>query len=98
MVHPNCYRRELYDQDDEDESPWYCARCTHLLKDSQTLHECFLCNDKQGAVIDLKTKEWVHIACVNWINEIWFEEQDVSLAKFGGELDFDKFQLICYLC
>ena len=24
VVHPGCYRRELYEQDPDDESPWYC--------------------------------------------------------------------------
>jgi hypothetical protein len=42
--------------------------------------------------------EWVHIACVNWINEIWFEEKDVNLLQYGGVLDAEKFLLTCYIC
>lgn len=31
VVHPSCYRRDLYMDDLDDESPWYCARCNYLL-------------------------------------------------------------------
>lgn len=46
-------------------------------------------------MVDLKTKEWVHITCVNWINDIWFETDDTKLDMFGGKLDFDKFNIKC---
>ena len=31
VVHPSCYRRDLFDAEIDDESPWYCARCHYLL-------------------------------------------------------------------
>ena len=37
-----------------------------------------MCPDKQGAMIELQTKEWIHQVCVNWHNEIWFEEDDIE--------------------
>ena len=27
VVHPSCYRKDLYSQDPEDESSWFCQRC-----------------------------------------------------------------------
>ena len=27
VVHPSCYRRDLYKQDPNDDDPWYCERC-----------------------------------------------------------------------
>ena len=63
VVHPSCYRRDLYEQDLDDESPWYCSRCLYLLhNDSKQAPTCMLCPDIQGAIIDLQTKEWVHIS------------------------------------
>lgn len=35
VVHPGCYRRDLFDEDIDDESPWYCARCKYLIYDTQ---------------------------------------------------------------
>ena len=35
VVHPSCYRRDLYEQDVDDESPWYCARCKYLINVTQ---------------------------------------------------------------
>ena len=31
VVHPSCYRRDLFDQDTDDDSPWYCSRCAYLI-------------------------------------------------------------------
>jgi hypothetical protein len=58
VVHPSCYRRDLYEQDLEDEDPWHCARCNYILSVSQLqknikLPACMLCNDLSGAMIDL---------------------------------------------
>lgn len=58
VVHPSCYRRDLYAADPEDASPWFCARCKFLMQemsnysvtyaneDAQTLlPNCSLCVD-----------------------------------------------------
>ena len=86
VVHPGCYRRDLYENDDmDDDSPWFCSRCRFILDHETgaklyedtlavgTIPNCFLCPDLRGSLIDLLTKEWVHHTCVNWHNEIWFE-------------------------
>lgn len=33
VVHPSCYRRDLYRQDPYDDTPWYCERCRYLLNE-----------------------------------------------------------------
>lgn len=86
VVHPNCYRKDLYKQDPDDESAWFCQRCELLIKqyeNGQPMKEelvpnCMLCPDTHGSVIQIKTKEWVHHTCVNWHNEIWFDDNDVE--------------------
>ena len=49
-------------------------------------------------MVDLTTKEWVHIVCINWTNEIWFETDDIEMKMFGGKLNMEKFDLLCYIC
>ncbi len=85
VVHPACYRRDLYEEDEgAEDAPWFCARCKVIMssergakldKDEQAIAipNCFLCPDLRGAMVDLDSKEWVHHTCVNWHNEIWFE-------------------------
>ena len=31
VVHPGCYRRDLFSQDVDDENPWYCSRCLYVI-------------------------------------------------------------------
>lgn len=82
VVHPACYRRDLYENDEmPDDEPWFCAKCkfvTQIDKAGENLvvPNCLLCPDIKGAMVDLVTKEWVHHTCVNWHNEIWFEQND----------------------
>lgn len=55
VVHPACYRRDLYeevlDNTDKEDEPWFCARCKYIVKenppahDSSKLPNCFLCPD-----------------------------------------------------
>eukprot|EP00347_Sterkiella_histriomuscorum_P019087 403342999 len=105
VVHPACYRRDLYDEvmqnsDCEDE-PWFCARCKHLINEqppANKLPNCFLCTDLLGSMIDLDSKEWVHQSCVNWHDDIWFNEKDTKYRKFEGKLDYERFSLTCYIC
>ena len=35
VVHPSCYRRDLFDEDSDDETPWYCSRCKYLIHATQ---------------------------------------------------------------
>mmetsp|Transcript_11232 Transcript_11232/g.15137 ORF Transcript_11232/g.15137 Transcript_11232/m.15137 type:complete len:109 (+) Transcript_11232:1028-1354(+) len=57
-----------------------------------------MCNDLSGAMIDLKTREWVHHTCINWHNEVWFETTDKDLHNFSGTLDYSRFGLECSIC
>lgn len=121
VVHPSCYRRDLFDAEIDDDSPWYCARCLYLLNETAerslanrgnlsfgaefgklssklALPNCFMCNDLAGAMVDLKTNEWVHHTCINWHNEVWFETDDKALTSFSGTLDFSRFGMECSLC
>ena len=63
-----------------------------------TLPNCFMCNDPAGAMIDLKSREWVHHTCINWHNEVWFGTDDKALTQFSGNLDYSRFELSCCLC
>lgn len=86
VVHPGCYRRDLYENEDmDDDEPWFCSRCQYVIRNESenqnkrvNLPNCFLCPDLKGAMIDLESKEWVHHTCVNWHNEIWFEQEDAK--------------------
>lgn len=62
VVHPACYRRDLYENDElPDDEPWFCARCRTIIAAEQlntteqavVLPNCFLCPDLKGAMIDL---------------------------------------------
>lgn len=81
VVHQTCYKRELYENDLDDDQPWFCARCQYIRDNEPSklnIPNCFLCPDLKGALVDLETKEWVHLVCVNWHNDIWFETQDTQ--------------------
>lgn len=33
VVHPGCYRRDLYENDDmPDDEPWFCDRCKYIIE------------------------------------------------------------------
>lgn len=61
VVHPSCYRRELYEQDPSDDSPWYCQRCIYLIDKYEEdpgkvvpynrLPNCMLCPSRCGSII-----------------------------------------------
>ena len=57
-----------------------------------------MCNDLSGAMVDLKSREWVHHTCINWHNEVWFEITDKALTAFSGTLDYARFGKECCIC
>jgi len=62
---------------------------------SATAVKCFLCEDLTGIIIRVYNKEqpttthdnqrWVHVTCVNWIPQIYFEELPQNFSKQGSE-------------
>ena len=77
-VHQTCYAHDIHNS--LPEGDWYCNRCKFLLS-NQSNHAamavCYFCNDLKGAMMfDQKLGlGWVHYTCVNWIPEIWFEDE-----------------------
>jgi|LauGreDrversion4_2_1035121.scaffolds.fasta_scaffold1649095_1 hypothetical protein len=65
VVHPGCYRRDLYENEDmPDDSPWFCDRCKYIIDNDKgakleqdklavQIPPCFLCPDLRGAIINL---------------------------------------------
>ncbi len=75
--------------------------------------KCFLCNDLSGIIIKVRTKlgGWVHPTCVNWIKDIYFEEEkdtdNNQLSDWtsgctgrivGGPLPHVYFKTTCVFC
>lgn len=78
-THQSCYKGEIERQLPAADQPWYCARCTVLVNDkSKKANEiqCFFCPDLKGIMkpIEGSVAKWAHIICVNWIPEIWFND------------------------
>lgn len=80
VVHLSCYNRDLLDEYEKDkDEPWFCSRCKHLIEDKtpvDLIPHCHLCPEIKGAIIDVQDGIWVHIQCVNWHNDIWFDPED----------------------
>ena len=79
-VHQNCYG--LGCTSDEN---WFCQRCTELKTNPEmkcTEIRCFLCPEVQGILKKVSENEksdlWAHIICVNWMPEIWWEDEKVK--------------------
>jgi len=58
--------------------------------------KCFLCPDIDGMMKKVAPGMWAHIACVNWIPEIWFT--DDSRSKVAGELPKKRLDINCGRC
>ncbi|CDW80747.1 UNKNOWN [Stylonychia lemnae] len=125
-VHQTCYKREL--QNEIPHQAWFCPRCLYLMNNNQTSDhiKCFLCEKIMGVLIQVygeakfiqgklvAATEWVHITCVNWIKEIYFEESSEMHDSQGnvtqtdyysgtsgriiGHIPQQNYQIKCHLC
>ena len=60
-----------------------------------TTYGCVLCSDLKGIIVNTNIGR-VHITCVNWIPDIWFD--DVMKTVIGGKLNATRAQLNCAYC
>ena len=68
--------------------------------------KCKLCPNFKGAIVQVDSGNWYHLACVNNFKEIWFEEitdgdrEFVNTNKIvnENELDDEYFKLTCSVC
>ena len=99
-VHQQCYRRDILK--DVPRSDWFCQRCLHLINGNRDPADvkCCFCGNGVGVLIQVKgdtqmvkgacitPAEWVHITCVNWIKDIYFEEVPID-ATLDSEASSD---------
>ena len=100
-VHQSWYSRDLAENIPEDE--WFCERWTFLRTNNKLKEDevddirWTLCYDCKGIIVHADPLEWVHLTWVNWINEIYFDE-DSNFTKIIGEVAKDRFKIKCKLC
>ena len=57
---------------------------------------CILCFDLKGVIVRTNIG-WVHLTCVNWIPEIWFNlESGNTIVE--GKLEQNRSKLPCSYC
>ena len=88
-VHRSCYSRDL--KTGKPPNFWFCMRCKHLIEKNLAakIVKCVFCNDLTGVIVPLyslalREMKWVHLTCVNWIQEIWFECDKEQQAWSNG--------------
>jgi len=94
-VHQNCYQKELLKG--VPEGDWFCERCSHLIRNRKKA-SCQLCSWTKGIIVQTLNMGWVHLACVNWIQEIWFNDDDLQFQIVGGQLGHLRERLLCKFC
>ncbi|KEJ82550.1 Protein Jade-3 [Oxytricha trifallax] len=121
-VHQQCYMRDLYPNIPHQD--WFCMRCISLIHLNQQSEDisCYLCNKFSGVLIQIEGvtqviqgkqqiyRDWVHITCVNWIKEIYFEEVKTNnqvdcvgnysgiSGKINGHIPAQNYHMKCSLC
>ena len=56
---------------------------------------CIFCKDVHGVITE-NNFGWAHITCVNWMPEIWYDDQDNK--KICGKMNKDREGLFCHIC
>ena len=101
-VHQSCYGHGLLAKFPEGD--WFCERCTQLKQEESKNqgycnpkeYGCILCSDFKGIIVRTNIG-WVHITCVNWMPEIWFNENsDKTIVE--GNLTAERQKLTCSYC
>ena len=56
------------------------------------------CNNIKGIMRKLAgvDNKWVHMVCVKWIPEIWFENKDKTVLS--GKVTLNRYSKGCYIC
>lgn len=57
--------------------------------------KCVLCEKVKGVIVNVEKFGYVHISCVNWDTDIYFEEISTII---DGELTKARKNLICMYC
>ncbi|CDW72695.1 phd zinc finger-containing protein [Stylonychia lemnae] len=98
-THQSCYGRELDKGYLDLKQPFLCERCHEITEKNlpYTHIQCMYCSDFRGIMRKLKNKSWVHFSCVNWIPEI-YPEDDVEIIKIVGKLRESRKNRKCYIC
>ena len=100
-VHQSCYGRDLAQS--VPYGDWFWERWTYLKSNNMITQNDIdkvkwnLCFDWKGIIVYTEPFEWVHPICVNWINEIYFDE-DSNLTKIVGVVEKERFNIRWRLC
>ena len=81
-VHQSCYGGEILN--DLPKNEWYCQRCRFIINEHKDPNfiRCYFCPEMKGIIkvvlpsqsLNINSKIWAHISCVNWIKEIYFSD------------------------
>eukprot|EP00347_Sterkiella_histriomuscorum_P022928 403336621 len=98
-AHQQCYGRELHPHQINKYDEFICERCYHLQTRNLnfTNIKCKFCTDYRGIMRKLKNNEWVHFTCLNWIPEI-YPQDEIELIKIIGTLKPKRLNQKCYIC
>jgi len=106
--HQSCFGSELLDivGDVTELGDWFCHRCSYLLEHDLPFTEvrCEFCPEMKGPIKRIKQrydKHWGHIACVNWIPEIYYEgveKENVFITQYWKDRSCGRKDLLCCFC
>ena len=75
------------------QNDWFCQRCDFLAYNNldASAVQCIYCRDLTGIMIPLSPQysrdnhscSWVHITCVNWNKDIYFEEVSIEMKDYS---------------
>lgn len=97
-THQTCYGGPLAKK--IPNGSWFCDRCVELKKNPGikcTEIKCFLCPDIDGTMKKVTKYMWAHVVCVNWMPDIWFNNDKLK-EGLAGEIDQTRFQISCNRC
>ncbi|CAI2367107.1 unnamed protein product [Moneuplotes crassus] len=82
-----------------NEKKMMCEKCEYITENKVKARDikCKLCPRKEGCMTRFNDKEWVHPTCVNWIPEIWFNDENDKIENLS-QLDFENDLKSCSIC
>ncbi len=86
-VHQHCYKRDLAKS--VPTGDWFCQRCLNLMENDLQPDSisCMFCSHLTGVMVPIQNNNvttWVHITCVNWIKEIYFQDITETCSNQSG--------------